>query len=179
MTSSRPNWDQTRMSMAQVIAKRSLCSRDQVGAVIVDATGKIIGEGYNGPPQGYPHNDEPCVKWCVRAATADWETNSNAPADLPEFCRASYKKGTPSEDYSDCPSLHAESNALMMSDRSLRQGGIIYVTSTICWGCAKLIANSGLTEVVVDASVQRQHRQWDEVREYLEMFVTVYEEPSS
>lgn len=37
----------------------------------------------------------------------------------------------------------------MMSDRSLREGGTIYVTSHVCFGCAKLIANSGITRVVV------------------------------
>lgn len=45
-----------------------------------------------------------------------------------------------------------------MSDRTLREGGTIYVTSHICFGCAKLIANSGVIRVVVAAERADQHR---------------------
>lgn len=45
-----------------------------------------------------------------------------------------------------------------MSDRTLREGGTIYVTSHVCYGCAKLIANSGLARVVVDADRADAHR---------------------
>lgn len=60
--------------------------------------------------------------------------------------------------YDDCPSLHAEANALMRSDHSARVGGSIYVTSHVCFGCAKLIANSGLVRVVVDTDKADAHR---------------------
>ena len=125
--------------MAQKLAKRSLCSRDQVGAIIVDANQKVIGEGYNGPPKNFWHNSESCVNWCARAA----------------------EQGKKERDYSDCPSLHAEANALMMSDRSLRRGGTIYVTSHTCMGCAKLISNSGIVRVVVAAVAEHEHRRSD------------------
>lgn len=46
----------------------------------------------------------------------------------------------------------------MMSDRSLREGGTIYVTSHVCFGCAKLIANSGITRVVVSTDEAHTHR---------------------
>ena len=46
----------------------------------------------------------------------------------------------------------------MMSDRSLRAGGTIYVTGHVCFGCAKLIANSGLLRVVVAADNAAAHR---------------------
>lgn len=138
----RPNWHDIRFAMAKAIASRSLCIRDQVGAVIVDINNKIIGEGYNGPPTGFWHSNSPCNQWCQRTVNANID-----PANGPQ------------RDYSDCPALHAESNALMMSDRSLRSGGTIYVTSHICIGCAKLIANSGLHTVRVSTAILSEHRQ--------------------
>lgn len=123
------------MEMAKIAAKRSLCARAQVGALIADTTDRIVQTGYNGPPSGYVHGSQPCNIWCKRA-----------------------QGPTPSPDYTDCVTLHAEANALMWSDRSLRQGGTIYITSHVCWGCAKLIANSGLKRVVVHAERADLHR---------------------
>jgi dCMP deaminase len=159
-TEWRPNWHVTRLAMARELAKRSLCVRDQVGALIVDAEGKIIGEGYNGPPRGYQHGGLPCVKWCKRSTMG----------------QMGEKHGL-SLDYTDCPALHAEANALSMSDRSLRQSGWIYVTSHVCFPCAKLIANSGLLYVRVDAAKVHAHRRADASYDFLrdcglEVFVT-------
>lgn len=135
MNAPRPTVDETFMEMARVAGRRSLCAKAQVGALIADTTHRIVQTGYNGPPSGYRHGLQPCNIWCKR------------PSSL-----------TPSPDYSDCVTLHAEANALMWSDRSLRMGGTIYVTSHICWGCAKLIANSGLSRVVVRTDRADQHR---------------------
>lgn len=146
--------------MARELAKRSLCVRDQVGALIVDAEGKVIGEGYNGPPSGFQHGGLPCDRWCQRTVNFKLSDGVNA---FP--------------DYSDCPALHAEANALMMSDRALRRNGWIYVTSHICIMCAKLIANSGLAYVRVDALETHAHRRSDASYKFLrtcglEVFVT-------
>ncbi len=78
----------------------------------------------------YPHLGQFCDAWCQRVIQPS-----------PGF----------SPDYSDCPSLHAEANALLTSERSQRVGGTIYVTTEVCFGCAKLIANSGLHGVVVNS----------------------------
>lgn len=155
---TRPSWDSTRIVMAQALATRSLCSRDRVGAIIVDKDNKIIGEGYNGPPAGFSRNPNrlgntwlgfeaeqsiPCTAWCQRADKMGGDAEPLEP------------------DYSDCPSLHAEANALITSDRSLRVGGTIYVTSHVCFGCAKLVANSGLTRVYVATQRRDRHREPD------------------
>lgn len=153
-TESRPSWDRTRMEMANVIARRSLCTRDQVGAVIVDRRNKIIGEGYNGPPAGYQREplewifnpDLTCRSWCTRGSDGE-------PAR---------------KDYTDCPALHAEANALMMSDRTLRVGGTIYVTSGICYGCAKLVANSGLVMAIVPKIDDHAYRDVERSYTFLE-----------
>jgi dCMP deaminase len=145
----RPYWNDVRLAMAAELAKRSLCSRDQVGAVIVDKHNKIIGEGYNGPPRGFWHGGEPCVKWCERGK-------------LPRDAEARKLK----DGYTDCPALHAEANALLQADRSLCEGGTIYATSHVCMGCAKLIANSGLQRVVIQ-SADQEHRNPDATYQFL------------
>lgn len=132
---TRPTVDETFLEMAQVAAKRSLCVRAKVGAIIVDTTNRVVMSGYNGPPSGYRHGSQPCNLWCRRVG-------SDAPAP----------------DYSDCTTIHAEANALLYSDRSLRIGGTIYITSHVCFGCAKLIANSGLARVVVQSDAAHMHR---------------------
>lgn len=150
MTQLRPSWSEIRIAMARELARRSLCVRDQVGALIVDRDNKVIGEGYNGPARNTKHEDESCDMWCPRAQTALLARGK-----------------TISFDYADCPSLHAEANALVMSDRSLRDGGIIFVTSHPCMACAKLIANSGLTGVYVGHDGTHEYRRDSSVYGYL------------
>lgn len=155
-TAVRPNWHDVRLAMAAELAKRSLCVRDQVGAVIVDKHNKVIGEGYNGPPRGFWHSGEPCDKWCQRTRNAKVAVKLDG-----NELRGLHPT------YDDCPSLHAEANALLMADRFSCSNGTIYVTSHVCMGCAKLIANSGLNRVVVQSSDQT-HRSPEEVYKFLD-----------
>jgi deoxycytidylate deaminase len=222
---SRPTWDVTRIEQAKILAKRSRCSRDQVGAIIVDAGNKVIGEGYNGPPSGFhdglirtgdlsawianwkpaPDSDFQCTNWCPRAQQKDeeewvWSANFTDPAhtrgsliyengqhwwmhknddanrtllDTDEkmerygFVKTRKPGISLSATYDDCPSLHAEANALITSDRSLRVGGTIYITSDVCMGCAKLIANSGLTRVYVKTGRYDKHRSPEKSYDFL------------
>lgn len=157
--SDRPSWDETWVNVARVVARRSLCVRDQVGAVIVNQHNRIVATGYNGPPAGFKLptmdvNDKPCVEWCERGGAFP-----KADRDLANAALAL--------DYSDCPALHAEANALSVCDRSLRERGTLYVTSDICWGCAKLVANSGLLRVVIDGVRPAIHRNPARSREFL------------
>lgn len=132
----RPSWDETRIRQALILAERSLCSRAKVGAIITDLSGRIVGEGLNGPPKGFKHELKPCSIWCRRALPPpEGEENSSL-----------------SLEYDDCYAVHAEADALLNSDRERRQGGTIFVTSHICFGCAKLIASSGLARVYVSTS---------------------------
>lgn len=156
--------------MAAELAKRSLCTRDQVGAVIVDRHNKVIGEGYNGPPRGFWHAGKPCTEWCQRTMNAKFDgelTVLNGELTVLNAQGEVIKHLGLHPTYDDCPSLHAEANALLMADRSLCAGGIIYVTSHLCFGCAKLIANSGLSHVVVQATATAGHRTGDESYAFL------------
>lgn len=138
-TRQRSDWPETWSEIARVVARRSRCSRAQIGAVIVTAENRIAATGYNGPPAGYGVPAGSCENWCTRGEkgpTADTAVS-----------------------YSDCPSLHSELNALMHSSRSERNGGTIYVTGHLCLSCAKAVANSGLSTVVIVGSDPALHRQ--------------------
>lgn len=148
----RPSWDDTWLDVAADVARRSLCVRDQVGAVIVDYQNRIVSTGYNGPPQGFSHDGRQCRDWCARAQLRKSSEYEIVRAD------GVIVSGERAPDYSDCPALHAEANALMVCDRSVREGGTIYVTSHVCFTCAKLIANSGLERVVVRPRHAATHR---------------------
>src|SRR5262252_239329 len=115
---SRPTWYATWMRVADIMAQRSLCVRAKVGAVIIDANNRIVATGYNGPPAGFPHEDATCPAWCTRGRKGPNEMTMQS--------------------YTDCPALHAEANALSVCDRSVREGGSIFVTGHICFSCAKM-----------------------------------------
>ena len=191
---NRTSWDETWLALAHGIAKRSLCSRDQVGAVIVSADNTPLMASYNGPPAGFLHDEKPCTEWCPRARgdnktwthdgtsgprheiqyannemfwrypnTSEWHILDDAARKMLGYVE------TPvlSPNYEDCPALHAEANALSRSNHLHRAGGTIYVTSDVCFNCAKLIANSGIKRVVVDRRQPREYRNSARSYEFL------------
>jgi dCMP deaminase len=139
----RPSWDQTWMVVADAIAKRSRCSRAQIGAVVVSKDQRISSTGYNGPAATLPVDGE-CIDWCPRAQGVVPLTNT----------------------YDSCPSIHAEANALLYVDRSRVEGGTIYITDAACYQCAKLISNAGILRVVMRIGTRASHRLPDETVEY-------------
>lgn len=136
---SRTPEDQVWMNVAKAVSERSRCVK-QVGAVIVGSDGRVVATGYNGPPAGYI----PAIGF-----------NSSA-----NFCPRDGDSGHKDPGYEDCVCVHAETNALLYSDRASREGGTIYVTSVPCFGCAKSLAASGLSRVVYPRAdrVARAHR---------------------
>ena len=141
----RANWNQTWIEVANTLAKRSKCINRQVGAVIVDQNNRPVAVGYNGPPANYPAAGS-CEKFCERGGSKD-------------------RPGS----YANCVSVHAEANALLFADRRLFESATIYVTNPCCFDCAKLIANSGITKVIMQVSKVDEHATWDHVIEYMKM----------
>lgn len=141
---TRPSFDDVWMSVAHIVALRSRCSRAQVGAVIVDTNQRIVSTGYNGPAANYPDTSDSCVSFCDRA-------RNGATAG-----------------YNNCPSIHAEMNALIYSDRSKIDGGTIYSSVFPCMDCAKAISNSGIVRVVSIIKDSDAHRNPEIVLSYLE-----------
>lgn len=147
--SSPESWDNIWMTVAEVIATKSWCVRAQVGAVIVTPDNRIVATGYNGPPAGMLRPSARCDAWCPRAR-GEVDVTSTHVYGL------------------TCPTVHAEANALLWSDRSIVRGGTMYVTHAVCHDCVKLIANSGVAAVVMTVHVpEDDHRRPDETVAFL------------
>jgi deoxycytidylate deaminase len=144
---ARPGWDETWGVLAVAMSYRSRCARNKIGAVIVSAENVVVATGYNGPPSGWIYAEtESCLDWCERARAGDTDPS-----------------------YFNCPSNHAEMNALVRSSWADRVGGTIYITGAACMSCAKAIANSGLAAVAhVNVDYEKDaYREPDKVREFL------------
>ncbi len=120
----RPDWDTYFMGIAQVVTTRSNCTRRHVGAVIVKDR-HILSTGYNGTPHG--------TKNCFAGG-----------------CPRCSGKAASGSHLDECLCAHAEANAICQAafHGMALQGSTIYVTISPCLSCAKLIANSGIKEVV-------------------------------
>jgi dCMP deaminase len=136
---SRQSWDEYFLGLAAAAATRSNCTRRRVGAIVVHGR-HVRSTGYNGPPAGYGHCDAGA---CPRA------TSDSA------MCA----------DYSNCVAIHAEANALLFADPADRDGATLYTTAAPCFACAKLIANSGVAEVVAAGG---RYDDWETTRRFLQ-----------
>ena len=134
----RQTWDEYFLSLASQASTRATCTRRKVGAVIVRDR-HIVSTGYNGSPSGMRHCDE---GGCPRAA-------SDAPVG---------------SGYDSCVAIHAEANALLFCGPQERSGASVYCTDLPCFGCAKLLANSGVAEVVAAGGL---YDGWERVRDFL------------
>lgn len=132
------DWDRYFLNIALETATRSNCVRRRHGAVIVKGR-RIRSTGYNGPPSGHAHCDQGACPRASSAAASGWG-------------------------HDNCIAIHAEANAILYSSPEEREGATVYITGVPCFGCAKLIANSGLSEVVTEGEV---YDDWARVREFL------------
>lgn len=118
----RPSADDYFMEIASVVAKRSTCLRNQVGALFV-RNKRILTTGYNGAPAGLQHCD---VVGCAREGVASGTRH--------ELCRA----------------VHAEQNAIIQA--ALHgisiEGATLYCTHQPCILCAKMMINARIRKVV-------------------------------
>jgi dCMP deaminase len=118
----RPCAEDYFMEIASVVAKRSTCLRNQVGALFVKEK-RILTTGYNGAPTGLDHCD---IAGCAREGVASGTHH--------ELCRA----------------VHAEQNAIIQA--ALHgisiEGATLYCTHQPCILCAKMMINSRITKVV-------------------------------
>lgn len=117
----RPSRDRIYLQMAELIAKRATCPRRQVGCVITDADGRVLAMGYNGVPSGAPHCNEghPC----------------------PGATEVS------GQGLDKCVAIHAEQNAILLLPDP-RKADTIYVTTTPCVSCMKLLLGTSAKRIV-------------------------------
>jgi dCMP deaminase len=119
---NRPTLDEYFMEIATVVAKRSTCLRNQVGALFVKNK-RILSTGYNGAPSGLDHCDQ---VGCAREGVASGTRH--------ELCRA----------------VHAEQNAIIQAALhgiSIEEA-TLYCTHQPCILCAKMMINARVAKVV-------------------------------
>ncbi len=121
-THSRISKDHYFMNIAIEVARRSTCTRRQIGAIIVSDVGEIKSSGYNGNPRGLPHCEE---IGCIRD-------------------KLGIASGTRLE---TCTAVHAEQNALIQAGTNSR-GSTLYSTIVPCPICARMILNAQVARVV-------------------------------
>lgn len=130
----KDNWKQAFMDVAERFSQESHAIRLQVGAIVVKDN-RIISIGINGMPSGWENVCEDVASLPHWAATID---------DIPEADRKIYVE------YKSKPEvLHAETNAITKLAKSSESGdgAAIFVTHSPCIDCAKMIYQSGITEV--------------------------------
>lgn len=115
-------------------AKRSTCSRAQVGAVI-SRQGRPLSLGYNGAPAGMPHCTHECDCGFPGEGGLLFEGKHLSSCASTQACLVS---------------VHAEVNAIAFAARHGvgTDGGELHVTMSPCWACAQNIINSGIARVV-------------------------------
>lgn len=124
---TRPSWDDYFMRVAFLVCERSTCLRRRVGAVLVKDR-QILATGYNGAPKNIPHCE---VTGCLRE-----------------------ELGVPSgQRHEICRGLHAEQNVILQaaSFGVSTKESTLYITSTPCNICAKMIINAGIEEVIIES----------------------------
>ena len=124
----RPTLDEYFMNIAKLVASRSTCLRNRVGAVIVKDK-QILSTGYNGAPSGLAHClDIGCLREQLKVPSGERH----------ELCRA----------------VHAEQNAIIQAAKHgvKIEGATIYTTHQPCIMCAKMIINAKLERVVYGQS---------------------------
>jgi len=127
-SATRPGWDEYFMNIAKVVALRSNCMKRKVAAVIVKDK-RIISTGYNGTPRGITNCNE---GGCPRCASVE----------------------TSGKDLGECICSHGEENAIVQAAYHgvSVKGATIYTTFSPCLMCTKMIINSGIQEVVYQAT---------------------------
>ena len=127
--------DEYYLQIADAVSIKSKCLKKHYGAIIVK-NNELISTGFNGPARGEAH----CTK-CTKVGSDK---------DVVE--------------YSSCPAIHAEQNAIISASRQEMLGSVLYlsgrdVSGTIeeiglpiaarpCEICLRLIKNAGIEKVI-------------------------------
>ena len=136
--------DKRMLKIAKFCSEGSYAIRRQVGAIIVK-NNRIISDGYNGTPSGFPNicenyitkldNGKNCYQNIIEPKTFEelLEANKNGCELITKNCV-----------------LHAEANAITKLAKCAESanGATLYITDEPCIECSKLIIQFGIKRVV-------------------------------
>ena len=127
--------DEYYLQIADAVSTKSKCLKKHYGAIIVK-NNELISTGFNGPARGEAH----CTK-CTKVGSDK---------DVVE--------------YSSCPAIHAEQNAIISASRQEMLGSVLYlsgrdvsgsideiglpIAARPCEICLRLIKNAGIEKVI-------------------------------
>lgn len=155
--SIKPTEDETKMHIAYTLSVRSNCLSRQVGAVIVNPDGYIIGAGWNdvgegqlscGIKQGKDYNNRYLKNTNIKISPDEQNRYICIKKKYMDTQEQNDKKSGES-DY--CPVLHAEENAILQLAKYYSggtQNGTMYSTTFPCTGCLKKISQVGINKIV-------------------------------
>lgn len=126
--------DKKIFDVVKVVSENSTCCSRNVGAVVVDKAGKIIGYGTNGI--------------CDMVSTCKDKNECRRR-------RLGYKSG---EALEQCPGEHAESKALLMCAKFglPTNGGTMYISIPPCERCVLKMYEAGIKTVKVSGEYPQQ-----------------------
>lgn len=147
----RPIWDQTFLTIAQEVSKRSTCSRMKAGAIIIKDN-RIISMGYNGSAPGSKH----CEDYWIDYWMGDESLQKKFWGMYSDFIQSEEFYSLHHE-WSVCNEIHAEQNAILFAAKNgiKTDNSTLYVTHSPCIDCAKSISQSGIKKVVFNSKYDR------------------------
>lgn len=115
--------DETFMTMALVMSKRTACRYHSIASIFVNEDNKIVATGYNGPTRGDMHcNEAGCAK-----VDGDPKTGK----------------------LRRCRGAHSEINAIMNAGNPAKlKESTLYITGSPCYDCMKALNNVGVKRIV-------------------------------
>ena len=135
-------YDKVMMESAFAWSNESYCKRRKVGAIIADE-GRIISNGYNGTISGSENNCEYECGYCKKTGKVESIILGQKTSVKCGHCNG---KGIITNENV----VHAEANAILFaSNRGIPlRDTELYVTTSPCIECAKMIIQSGIKRVV-------------------------------
>lgn len=134
----RPTRDEYFLTWAQHAATRGTCIRRQVGCVLINDRGHMIGSGYNGVEAGAPH--------CNYSIKEDGFTYTKLDTmAYPYACEGALLAS--GQGLEKCDAIHAEQNALLQCP-DVFTIDTCYVTHSPCVWCVKLLLGTSCLRVV-------------------------------
>jgi deoxycytidylate deaminase len=155
-----PTEEEVYMSMAYCASLVSQCFKRQVGAVIVDETGRVASVGYNeNPPPLRPCGSEffDCfremyidelmtqLKFCPNCGKP--LTSFTYPYDCPSCKDNIYRRVIRDRALSRCSALHAEERAIINAGAKNLRNCTLYVTTFPCFNCARKALDVGIKTI--------------------------------
>jgi len=152
---TRPSWQETFMTMAETVARRSTCSKMKTGALLV-RDNRVISMGYNGTIPGAKH----CCDYWTSVYTNGYASRMSSKEFLENvFPQAHHDWATVNE-------IHGEQNAILYAAKQgiSTENTEMYSLYSPCINCAKVIITAGIKKVYYRHNYRRDTRGRDFLR---------------